>query len=142
MIFAGPGARFNLTIVIVLVSLLCIAGSVRPVKVVRDHESGFIVWLWAWQKCRVTFVNSVTHLPVDMSFGVPWSFSGFSALTDAGTEEYYTAGGYSWNEQLAKEHTGSLNYCSEVGMDVRLAGMVFHEQGGCISLSLLWPPRN
>ena len=75
-----------------------------------------------------------------MSFGVPWSFSGFSARTDPGTEEYYTAGGYSWNDQLAQERTGSLHYCSEVGIDVTLAGRLFREQGGCISLSLLWPP--
>ena len=140
MILAGPRARRNLVFVIILISLLFIAVSVRPVRIVRNHGSGFVVWLWAWQECRINFINSVTHLPVDMSFGVPWLFSGFFARTDAGTEEYYTAGGYSWNEQLAKEHTGSLRYCSEVGIDVTLAGRLFHEQGGCISLSLLWPP--
>jgi hypothetical protein len=142
VIFAGPRARLNLAIVIILVSLLFVAGSVRPVKIVRDHDAGFIVWLWAWQECQINFINSVTHLPVDMSFGVPWSFSGFSARTDPGTEEYYTAGLYSWNERLAKEHAGSLNYCSEVGIDVSLGGRTFHEQGGCTSLFLLWPPRN
>jgi len=124
-----------------LASLLFVMGSVRPVKIVRDHNAGFIVWLWAWQECRIKFVNSVTHLPVDMRFGIPWYFSGFSARTDPGTEEYYTAGGYSWNEQLSKERTGTLNYCSEVGMDLNLAGRLFHEQGGCISVFLLWPPR-
>jgi len=142
VIFAGPRARLNLTIVIILAALLFVAVSVRPVKIVRDRGSGFIVWLWAWQECRIKFINSVTHLPVDMSFGAPWSFSGFSARTDPGTEEYYTAGGYSWNERLSKEHTGTLAYCSEVGIDVSLAGRVFHEQGGCISLFLLWPPFN
>ncbi len=142
MIFAGPRAGRNLAIVIILTILLFVSVSVRPVKVVRDHGSGFVVWLWAWQKCRVMFVNSVTHLPVDMSFGVPWSFSGFSVRTDSGTEEYYTAGGYSWNEQLSKEHAGTLDYCSEVGMDLSLGKRNFHEQGGCTSLFLLWPPRN
>lgn len=142
MISAGPWARRNLIFVIILTLLLGIAGGIRPVKVVRDHESGVIVWLWAWQKCRINFINSVTHLPVEMRFGVPWAFSGFSARTDPGTEEYYTAGVFSWNEQLAKEHAGALNYCSEVGIDVILAGRLFHDQGGCISLSLLWPPGN
>lgn len=141
MILTGPGARRNLTIAIILTALLLVAGGVRPVKVVRDHDTDLVVWLWAWQECRINFINSVTHLPVDMSFGVPWSFSGFSARTDSGTEEYYTAGLYSWNDQLAKEHTRTLNYCSEVGIDVSLGRRILHEQGGCITLSLLWPPR-
>ncbi|MDO9068461.1 MAG: hypothetical protein Q7W05_08395 [Deltaproteobacteria bacterium] len=142
MILAGPGARRNLAVVIILVVFLFVSGSVRPVKVVRDRNAGFIVWLWAWQKCRVNFINSVTHLPVDMSFGAPWMFSGFSVRTDPGTEEYYTAGGYSWNEQLSKEQTRNLDYCSEVGIDVSLGTKTFKEQGGCISLRLLWPPGN
>jgi hypothetical protein len=127
---------------IVLVSLLFVSGTARPVRIVRDHGSGFVVWLWAWQKCRIHFINSVTHLPVDMSFAAPWSFSGFSVRTDPGTEEYYTAGLYSWNEQLAKEHTRTLSYCSEVGIDVTLGRETFREQGGCITLSLLWPPSS
>lgn len=138
----GPRAGRNLVFVIILTFLLFVTVSVRPVKIVRDHGNGFVVWLWAWQECRVTFINSVTHLPVDMRFGVPWSFSGFSVRTDPGTEEYYTSGGYSWNEQLSKEHTGTLNYCSEVGINVSLGRKDFHEQGGCISLFLLWPSRN
>jgi hypothetical protein len=140
VILAGSRAWRNLAIVIILAPALFAILSVRPVKIVRDHNTGFIVWLWAWQECRIKFINSVTHLPVDMRFGVPWSFSGFSARTDPGTEEYYTAGGYSWNEQLSKEHPRSLNYCSEVGIDVNLAGRYFREQDSCISLSLLWPP--
>ena len=140
MILPGPRARRNLAIAITLASLILLAASVRPVKVVRDHGNGFIVWLWAWQECRVNFINSITHLPVHMRFAAPWTFSGFSARTDPGTEEYYTAGGYSWNEQLAKEHTRTLNYCSEVGIDLNLAGTLFREEGGCISLTLLWPP--
>lgn len=141
MILAGSGARRNLAVLIVLLALLLAAGSARPVKIIRDQGVGFVVWLWAWQKCRIHFINSVTHLPVDMSFGVPWSFSGFSARTDPGTEEYYTAGLYSWNEQLSKEQTSTLKYCSEVGIEVELGGSVFREKGGCISLFLLWPPQ-
>lgn len=138
----GPRVGRILTIVITLAALLLAAGSIRPVKIVRDHGTGSVVWLWAWQECRIKFINSVTHLPVDIRFGIPWTFSGFSARTDPGTEEYYTAGGYSWNDQLAKEHTRTLNYCSEVGIDVNMGESVFHEQGGCISLFLLWPPGN
>ena len=140
MTLSGPGVRRMLVIAFILTVLLIMAGSVRPVKIVREHGDGFIIWLWAWQECRIKFINSVTHLPVDISFGIPWSFSGFSAQTDPGTEEYYTAGGYSWNDQLAKEHTRTLKYCSEVGIDVMLGGNIFREQGGCISLFLLWPP--
>ncbi len=140
MILSGPGARRNLALVIILAALLFVSVSVRPVKIVRDRGTGFTVWLWAWQECRIRFVNSVTHRPVEMTFRTPWRFSGFSARTDPGTEEYYTAGGYSWNERLSKEHTRTLKYCSEVGIDIILGGSVFHEQGGCINLLLLWPP--
>ncbi len=136
----GPPAGRYLVIAIILAALLFVAGSVRPVKIVRDHGSGFVVLLWAWQECRIKFINSVTHLPVDIRFGIPWTFSGFSARTDSGTEEYYTAGEYSWNEQLAKEHPRTLTYCSEVGIDVTVGRTSFREQGGCASLFLLWPP--
>lgn len=122
----------------ILILLLLLAGLVRPVRVVREGGSDTI-WLWAWQKGRIDFVNSVTHLPVVMTFGIPWRFSGFSARTDIGTEEYYTAGGYSWNEQLAKERPRQLKYCSEVGLTVTLGSHVYREQGGCVTLSLLWP---
>ncbi|WP_145023380.1 hypothetical protein [Geobacter argillaceus] len=124
---------------IILIPLLLAAGVVRPVRVSGDRGSSTI-WLWAWQKGRIEFINSVTHLPVDISFGVPWRFSGFSVRTDPGTEEYYTAGGYSWNDQLAKEQPGTLSYCSEVGINVTLGEYLFHEQGGCINVSLVWPP--
>lgn len=142
MIFAGPGARhlsFSVILAIILIPVIIVAGLIRPIRIVTDNGSENL-WLWAWQKGRVEFVNSVTHLPVDIRFGVPWHFSEFSARTDPGTEEYYTAGEYSWNEKLAKEHTRNLKYCSEVGIDVILGGRFFHEQGGCISLFLLWPP--
>ena len=140
MILSGPAASRKLAAVIIILSLLIAAASIRPVKIARDLGGSFIVWLWAWQECRVKFTNSVTQQPVNMSFKAPWSFSGFSARTDPGTEEYYTAGTYAWNERLAKEHSRVLKYCSEVGIDVALGGKTFHEQGGCISLYLLWPP--
>ena len=127
------------SLAIVLIPLLLAAGTVRPVRISGDRGSNTI-WLWAWQKGRIEFVNSVTHLPVEISFGVPWRFSGFTAHTDAGTEEYYTAGEYAWNERLAKERPTALTYCSEVGMNVTLGDYLFHEQGGCITVSLAWPP--
>ena len=139
MIPDGPGDRWRRALpAVVLISLLLLAGLVRPVRVVGDGDP-HTIWLWAWQKGRIDFINSVTHLPVAISFGIPWRFSGFSARTDPGTEEYYTAGFYSWNEQLAKERPRLLRYCSEVGLNVTLGSHVFHERGGCISLSLLWP---
>jgi len=140
VILVGPAARRNLAAAIIILFLFIIISSIRPVKIVRDRDGSFIVWLWAWQECRVKFINSVTHHPVDMSFKAPWSFSGFSAKTDPGTEEYYTSGSYAWNDRLGKEHTRSLNYCSEVGIDIILGGRFFHEAGGCITLTLLWPP--
>jgi hypothetical protein len=143
VIFPSPGARRNrliaVSLAVILVPLLFVAGFVRPVRIAGGHGSETL-WLWAWQDGQVTFVNSVTHLPVDIRFGMPWRFSGFSVRTDPGTEEYYTAGGYSWNEQLSKERTVTLKYCSEVGINLTLGEKVFHEQGGCVSASLLWPP--
>jgi len=140
VIFTGPRARRNQIIVMLLTALLFLAGATRPVKVVRDTHSDSVIWLWAWQECRVSFINSITSLPVEIRFSAPWSFSGFSVTTDQVTEDYYTAGQFSWNEQMAKEQTKLLTYCSEVGIEVTLGGKHFHEQGGCTRLELLWPP--
>jgi hypothetical protein len=123
---------------VILAALFFVAGFIRPVKIAEEHSSR-ILWLWAWQKGRIEFINSVTKRPVTISFKMPWRFSGFSVRTDPGTEEYYTAGGYSWGKQLARERTGKLQYCSEVGITLTLGGSVLHEQGGCIRASLLWP---
>jgi hypothetical protein len=137
---AGLGAGWRTRcLAAVLIPLILWAGLVRPVRVAVTGGSPETIWLWAWQKGRIDFVNSVTHRPVAMTFGLPWRFSGFSARTDPGTEEYYTAGGYSWNEQLAKERPRQLNYCSEVGLDVTLGDRIYRQQGGCVTLSLLWP---
>jgi hypothetical protein len=125
-------------LVIILAALLFMLGFIRPVRIDRDHHSSTL-WLWAWQKGRIEFINSVTKRPVAISFKMPFRFSGFSVQTDPGTEEYYTAGGYSWGKQLAQERNGKLQYCSEVGITLILGGKVFHEQGGCIRAVLLWP---
>lgn len=135
-LFSGTGRRAFPAAVIL--ALVLGAGLARPVRVTGD---GFprTIWLWAWQKGRVDFINSVTHHPVAITFGIPWRFSGFSARTDPGTEEYYTAGGYAWNDQLKKEHPRQLSYCSEVGLTVTLGGKVFRAKDGCVTLSQIWP---
>ncbi len=143
MIGPGPeGKGVSLRIVsfaLILISVLFVAGFVRPVRIVGDHGSDTL-WFWAWQEGRIEFIHSVTHRPVSIHFGVPWRFSRFSVRTDRGTEEYYTAGGYSWNEKLSKEQTRKLECCSEVGITLTLGERVFHEQGGCLSAFLIWPP--
>ncbi len=135
---AERGHLKAVSLTVILVAFLFVLGFIRPVKIVGDHGSGTL-WFWAWQKGRVEFINSVTCRPVRISFKIPWRFSGFVMRTDPGTEEYYTAGTYSWNEQLSKERTRIIRYCSEVGITLTLGGKVYHEQGGCIRAVLLWP---
>jgi hypothetical protein len=119
--------------------LLLVAGLIRPIEISEERGQSTL-WLWAWQQGRIDFVNSITKRPVTIHFGMAWRFSGFFAQTDPGTEEYYTAGVYSWNEKLAKEQTRMIRYCSEVGVTLTIGGMVIHKRGGCISATLLWPP--
>jgi hypothetical protein len=123
----------------VLASLLLAGGFIRPVRVAWDHGDETL-WLWAWQTGRIEFVNSVTQRPVAIDFGLPWRFSGFSARTDPGTEEYYTAGGFAWNERLARERTRVIEYCSEVGVRLTLGRKTYPGQAGCLRVFLLWPP--
>ncbi len=141
----GPGPEGKrvfsriVSLAIILIPVLFVAGLVRPVRVAGNHGSETL-WLWAWQEGRIEFINSVTRRPVSIHFGVPWRFSRFSVRTARGTEEYYTAGGYSWSQKLTKERTRRIECCSEVGMTLTLGGRVFHEQGDCLSASLIWPP--
>jgi hypothetical protein len=127
-----------LSLAVFLILLVFLAGFIRPVKIARDNGSS-ILWLWAWDKGRVEFRNSITGRPVIISFKMPWRFSGFLERTDPGTEEYYTAGVYDLNEQLLKERTSTIAYCSEVGITLTLGRNVYPEQGGCIRATLLWP---
>jgi len=112
---------------------------IRPVRIATERGDSTIL-LWAWQKGRIDFINSITGHPVALRFSLPWRFSGFSAQTDAGTEEYYTMGLYRWNDQLAKERTRSINYCSEVGVAVTFGKKTLRTKGGCLRATLLWPP--
>ncbi|MGC1404679.1 MAG: hypothetical protein WA974_17345 [Thermodesulfobacteriota bacterium] len=142
MILFGPRAeRRNLkalSLAVVLAAVLFLAGFVRPVRIAGDHGS-ILLCLWAWQQGRIEFINSVTNRPVVIRFKMPWRFSGFSVQTDPGTEEYYTAGKYSWNERLSMEQTRVITTCSEVGITLTLGGRVFQEKGGCLHAALLWP---
>ena len=129
----------TLCLAVILVPVLFVVGFVRPVRIVGNHGPN-TVWLWAWQKGRIEFIHSVTRRSVSIRFGMPWHFSRFLVSTDPGTEEYYTAGEYSWSEKLAKERTRTIECCSEVGITLTLGGSVFHLEGGCLRASLIWPP--
>jgi hypothetical protein len=125
---------------LVLVALL-LAGGLGRLARVETQQGQTLVWLWAWQQGRVEFINSITGRPVAIDFGVPWRFADFAARTDPGTEEYYTAGTYVWNQRLASETSRQISYCSEVGMTLVLGEQVFQQQGGgCLVASLIWPP--
>ncbi len=119
--------------------ILALVFCARPVRVASGEKSE-VIWLWAWQRCELHFVNSVTGRPVSMRFGLPWHFSGFSAHTDPDTESYYTGGEYSWNEKLAGESTRELDYCSEVGISLRLGQFKYQIRHGCVRAAMLWPP--
>jgi hypothetical protein len=138
----GPGAKRGrasaLPLIVLLAVLILIPGLGRPVRVTAGSRSETL-WLWAWQKGRVNFINSVTGRPVEIRFYLPWYFSGFTVRTDPGTEEYYTGGEYRWQSRLDEEYGKRLVYCSEVGLVLTLGGHTFRAGGGCVQASLLWP---
>jgi hypothetical protein len=125
-------------LVFLMLALLLLAALGRLV-VIDSADRAEALWLWAWQKGRIIFTNSVTGRPVEISFQVLWYFSQFSVRTDAGTEEYYTGGVYRWGPGLAQESNKKLQYCSEVGITMILGARAFRAQGGCLTASLLWP---
>ncbi|MBW6395945.1 hypothetical protein KZX47_12405 [Thermus sp. SYSU G05001] len=118
---------------------LVLLGLVRVV-VVEDGQKTWYLFLSAWEQGRVEFVNSVTGKPVLLEFHLPWAFQGFRAFTDPETEAYYTAGEYPWNQALAREKRKTLDYCSEVGLALKLGSTWFRVEKGCLRLRLLWPP--
>lgn len=124
---------------VLLAALLGLATTLRVVRVSGDHGQATLI-VWAWQAGGIEFINSITGRPVSIRFALPWRFGSFRASADPGTEEYYTSGEYAWNRRLAGESAASLQCCSEVGITVSLGGRSFHEQGGCVRLSLVWPP--
>jgi len=141
-----PGSHFmcktglaKIFLALFLLILTSVSVLIRPVNIATEGGSSTLL-LWAWQKGRVDFINSITGHPVVIRFAMPWRFSGFFAETDAGTEEYYTMGLYRWNDRLASERTRTIHYCSEVGVAITLGNHVVRTQGGCIDATLLWPP--
>lgn len=119
---------------------LAVALLLRPVAV-RGDGVDETVWLWAWQGGSASFTNSVTHEPVRIDFGLLAGFDRFSMTTDEKTELYYTSGGYAMDRRLAGQRTGTLQYCSMVGISVRLGRHRFQVTDGCLEMEVLWPPR-
>jgi len=124
---------------LLLFVLIFLSAFIRPVKIATERGSSTLL-LWACQKGRIDFINSITGHPVTIRFAMPWRFSGFFAETDPGTEDYYTTGLYRWNDRLSEERTRNISYCSEVGVALTFGKKVIRTKGGCISATLLWPP--
>lgn len=124
------------------VPALAVAAAIllRPVAVHGDGVDR-TVWLWAWQNGSASFTNSVTHAPVRIDFGLFSGFDHFSMTTDEKTEHYYTSGSYDIDSRLAGQRTDTLQYCSMVGITVRLGRHRFQVADGCLEMRTLWPPR-
>jgi len=123
-------------ILVVGVLILVLARPVRLSGDAGDH----VLWLWAWQSGEVAFTNSVTGGPVDIRFELRSGFDHFRMLTDEKTENYYTSGTYRINARLAPQRTRSLDYCTVVGMTVRLGSHHATLRDSCLEITLLWPP--
>ena len=123
-------------ILVVGVLLLALA---RPVRV-RHDGTDTVAWLWAWQTGTVAFTNSVTGGRVQITFGLRTGFDHFHMATDEKTENYYTSGTYRINARLRPQRTRTQNYCSVVGMTVRLGRTHTTLRDSCLELTLLWPP--
>jgi len=123
-------------ILVVGVLILALA---RPVRLNGDAGE-HVVWLWAWQSGEVAFTNSVTGGPVRIRFDLRTGFDRFRMSTDEKTENYYTSGTYRINARLAPQRTRSLNYCTVVGMHVRLGTHHDTLRDSCLEITLLWPP--
>ncbi len=123
-----------------VIPLLAAAVLLRPVAVRGDGVSSTL-WLWAWQNGSASFTNSVTHEPVRIGFSLVSGFDRFSMTTDEKTEQYYTSGVYDIDGRLAGQETDKLQYCSMVGITVRLGSHQFQVADGCLEIEALWPPR-
>lgn len=86
---------------------------------------------------EVDFTNSVTGRPVRITFKVgPGQFTHFAMWTDADTEGYYTGGEYRINDRLKGEVARTLNYCSQVGMELRLGEQLWKIKDNCLTLTI------
>lgn len=124
----------------ILVMGVLILALARPVRLHPDSGPDRIAWMWAWQSGEVDFTNSVTGGPVRITFDLRTGFDHFRMLTDEKTENYYTSGTYRINARLRPQRTRSLDYCTVVGMTVRLGTSNTTLRDSCLELTLLWPP--
>ncbi|GGL91428.1 hypothetical protein GCM10010840_31910 [Deinococcus aerolatus] len=95
---------------------------------------------WAWQDAQVSFTNSVTRRPVLIKFDLRRDFSDFQMITDFDTEGYYTGGEYRINDRLKGQQERTLQYCSVVGMQLRIGEQQWNIKQSCLTAKLLWPP--
>lgn len=123
-----------------VVGALAAAMLLRPVAVRGDRVDS-TVWLWAWQDGSASFTNSVTNAPVRIDFRFVTGLDHFSMTTDEATEHYYTSGSYDIDQRLLGQRTDALQYCSMVGITVRLARRLFQVTDGCLEIKALWPPQ-
>ena len=113
---------------------------IRPVKITTDKKEKVLL-LWAWDKGKVEFTNSVTGGKVKILFDLSDYFNHFYMDTDEKTENYYTSGTYSINKLLKKEKERELFYCSIVGIKITLGKYSTEVKNSCIQLEVLWPPK-
>lgn len=86
---------------------------------------------------EVRFTNSVTGQPVRITFEVGVEqFTHFAMWTDMDTEGYYTSGEYRINDRLKGEAARTLNYCSQVGMELRLGEQLWKIKDNCLTLTI------
>jgi hypothetical protein len=126
--------RRRLLAPLILVTLAALA-FLRPALATTDSGSRLLVLLRG-QAGSIRFVNSVTHRPVEIDFRIGARFDRFAMRTDAGTEEYYTAGLYAVNDVAAREATDVLRFCSMSGMHVTLGWSELDVKDGCLEVKL------
>lgn len=128
-----PPVWVLITLVVGVLALVAL-----QVRVIRVQDQ--VAVAWSWQVGQVRFINSVTGRPVLIRFGLRHDFSDFQMITDPDTEGYYTLGEYRINTRLRHERLRALNYCSVVGIAVRIGDHQWNINQSCLSAQLLWPP--
>ncbi|AWN22681.1 hypothetical protein DKM44_05065 [Deinococcus irradiatisoli] len=124
-----------LAALLALAVLALLGGQLRVIGV-----QGRPIVAWAWQDAQVRFTNSVTGRPVVINFDLRRKFGHFQMITDPDTEGYYTGGEYHINDRLSGEQERTLNYCSVVGMQLRIGEQQWNIKESCLTARLLWPP--
>ena len=79
----------------------------------------------------------MTGRPVRISFEVAEQvLRDFVMTTDPDTEGYYTGGEYRINDRLRAERQRTLQYCSQVGMQLRMGEHLWNIKDNCLTLSV------